>query len=150
MEETILNMLREEHQQINILMSKIERSRDSALKHETYDELKEALLSHMEGEEQTLYAKLRTDVHDEGAAEIANNADYEHQEIKDLIKMLDEQETGSEDWNELFRDLKESIQSHVQFEETQLFSEMKEDFSRDELVNIGTQFEEAKQHASFH
>lgn len=150
MEETILNMLREEHQQINALMCKIERNRDSVLKQETYDELKEVLNSHMEGEEQTLYAKLRTDVHDEGAAEIANNADYEHQEIKDLIKMLDEQETGSEDWNELFRDLKESVQSHVQYEETQLFSEMKEDFSRDELINIGTQFEEAKQHASFH
>jgi iron-sulfur cluster repair protein YtfE (RIC family) len=150
MEETILNMLREEHQQINVLMCKIERNRDSVLKQETYDELKEVLISHMEGEEQTLYAKLRTDVHDEGAAEIANNADYEHQEIKDLLKMLDDQETGSEDWNELFRDLKESIQSHVQYEETLLFSELKEDFSRDELVNIGTQFEEAKQHASFH
>lgn len=98
----------------------------------------------MEGEEKTLYAKLRTEVYDEGAAEIANNADYEHQEIKDLLKMVDEQETGSEDWNELLQSLKESVMSHVQFEETQLFSEVKEDFSRDEQINIGTQFEELR------
>jgi iron-sulfur cluster repair protein YtfE (RIC family) len=150
MDETILSMLKEEHQQINALMCKIERTRASDLKQETFEELKELLLTHMEGEEKTLYAKLRTEVYDEGAAEIANNADYEHQEIKDLLKMVDEQETGSEDWNELLQSLKESVMSHVQFEETQLFSEVKEDFSRDEQINIGTQFEEAKSHASFH
>lgn len=150
MEETILSKMKDEHRELQILLLRVERCKDPQKKQEYYEDMKRVLIPHMEGEEQTIYSKLRNDVHDENAEEVANDAVYEHQEIKDMLSMLDDIDIGNEEWNELFSDLKESIQLHVEEEETQLFPEAKEDFSREELINFASEFEEAKSHASFH
>ena len=45
-----------------------------------------------------------------------------------------------------FQPLKETFQKHVKEEESTLFSEAKEDFSKEELENFGDEFEEVKSH----
>lgn len=147
MEETILTKLKEEHRELQMLLLKVERCKELAKKKEYFRELEDVLVPHMEGEEQTLYAKLKNDVQDEDAAEMANLAGFEHQEIKELLAMLKETEFGTPEWDELYSDMKENIQLHVEEEETDLFNEAKEDFSRDELVQIVSDYEEVKSHS---
>lgn len=150
MEETILNKLKEEHQEIQTMLLKIQRCKGQDKKQEYFEELKKILFPHMEGEEQTLYTHLREDAQNEDALEIANLARYEHQEIRDMLEMLEESELGGPEWSELFSELQENIQSHFEEEETELFTEAKEDFSREELMQFADEFEEAKSHASYH
>lgn len=150
MEETILNKLKEEHQEIQTMLLKIQRCKGQDKKQEHLDELKKILFPHMEGEEQTLYTHLREDVQNDNALEIANLARYEHQEIRDMLEMLEGSEVGGPEWSELFSELQENIQSHFEEEETELFNEAKEDFSREELMQFADEFEEAKSHASYH
>lgn len=149
MDETILQKLRDEHSEIKVILNKLERAR-AGLKQEVFDELKAVLLPHMEGEEETLYLHLRIDAASEKAASLANEADFAHQELKDLIHMMDGSEVGSEEWDSLFQEFKECLLSHVEEEETKLFNEVKDDFSREELILFRTEYEEAKYHASSH
>jgi iron-sulfur cluster repair protein YtfE (RIC family) len=144
MEETILQKLKEEHAEIYTLLLRIERAPAPQKKQEIFDELKAILIPHMEGEEKTLYAKLRTEVHDENAAKIAGEMEQEHQEIKSLLQMMDGEEILTPEWNELLKELQESVATHVEEEERDLFTEAKEDFSREELVRFHSDFEEAK------
>lgn len=148
--ETILNKLKEEHRQVQTLLIRIQRSRGEEQKQDLYDKMKHILVPHMEAEEQTIYAKLRTEVHDEHAAEIANDLDFAHQEIRGLLQMLDGEKINSKEWLELFEDLKENVMLHVEEEENVLFNEAREDFSREELINFSAEYEEAKSHASSH
>lgn len=150
MADNILGKLKDEHREIQIMLLKIERCKDPQKKLECYDEMKKVLIPHMEGEEQTIYAKIRAEIQDKEAIDMADDADYEHQEIKEMLTMLDETDINHPDWNALFMDLKESLQIHVDEEEELLFNEAKEDFSRDELEKIVYDFEEAKSHASYH
>lgn len=146
MSESILNTLREEHRQSEHLMELIERCEDVAQKKELYLQLKAELILHMKGEEQTLYAHLMDDVGDEEAEELAQHADEEHQEVKNLLARLDNTGIESPEWKMLFQLLKENVQKHVEEEESSLFTEAKEDFSKEELEDFGDEFEEAKSH----
>jgi iron-sulfur cluster repair protein YtfE (RIC family) len=150
MQETIITKLKEEHRGLHIMLLKIERCKDLKKKQIFYEEIKKVLIPHMAGKEQTLYAKIRNEFKAEGATELAKDADYELQQIKGILAMLDEIIFGSDQWNDLFSDLKENILVHLEDEETKVFPEVREDFSRDELVNIALEFKEAKEHASYH
>lgn len=146
MSESILNTLREEHRQTEHLMELIDRCEDVAQKKELYLQLKAELMLHMKGEEQTLYAHLMDDVGDEEAEELAQHADEEHREVKNLLARLDNTGIESPEWKMLFQLLKENVQKHVEEEESALFTEAKEDFSKEELEDFGNEFEEAKSH----
>lgn len=148
MSESILNTLRAEHRHSEEVMLQIERTKDVVHKKELYLQLKEELLSHMEGEERTLYAHLIDDVHDEEAEEVALQAEDEHQEARDLMTKLDNMGIETLGWETTFKELKECILQHVEEEESALFAEAKEDFSREELLEFGDEFLEAKQHLS--
>lgn len=146
MSESILNTLRAEHRETDELMVLIEGTDDVSYKKELYLQLKENLMAHMEGEEKTLYAHLIQDVHDEEAEEVALQAEDEHAEVKDLFYKLDNIGIESDDWDSTFRELRDHVRQHVEEEESSLFAEAKEDFSREELVEFGDEFAEAKQH----
>lgn len=146
MSESILTTLREEHRQSEHLMDMIEHCADVAEKKELYLQLKAELILHMKGEEQTLYAHLLDDVGGEEAEELAQHADAEHQGVKSLLARLDNTGIESPEWKMLFQLLKETFQKHVKEEESALFSEAKEDFSKEELENFGDEFEEVKSH----
>lgn len=146
MSESILKKLREEHQHVDELMNHIENSKDVVQKKELYLLMKEELILHMEGEEQTLYAHLIEDVHDEEAEEVALHAEDEHLRVKTLLSKLDNIGIESDEWDSTFRELCLAVREHVEEEESALFAEAKEDFSKSELMEFGDEFEEAKQH----
>lgn len=146
MSESILNTLREEHRHVDEIFAQIEATKDVVRKKELYLQMKEELIPHMEGEEATLYAHLIEDVHDEEAEEVAQHAEDEHAEVKQLLSKLDNIGIESDEWDSTFRSLKEAVRKHVEEEESALFAEAKEDFSKQELIEFGDEFEEAKQH----
>ncbi len=150
MSESILNALREEHRQTEELMVQIEMAKDVVLKKELYLKLKEDLIPHMEGEERTIYAHLIEDVHDEEAEEVALHAEDEHQEVKDLFSKLDNIGIESDEWDSTFRKLQQCVRKHVEEEESDLFAEAKEDFSKEELIEFGDEFLEAKQQVNLY
>ncbi len=66
--------------------------------------------------------------------------------MKSLLGKLDNIGIESDEWDSTFRALKEAVQKHVEEEESALFAEAKEDFSKEELMEFGDEFAEAKQH----
>jgi hemerythrin-like domain-containing protein len=148
MSESILNKLREEHRQVAQVMSQIEECQDVVRKKELYLLLKEILIPHMEGEEQTLYSHLRNDVHDEEAEELAEHAGEEHREVKFLFAKLDNIGIESDEWDSTFAEMKAAVEKHVDEEESELFTEAKEDFSKEELMEFADDFDEIKHHTS--
>ena len=150
MSESILNTLREEHRHTEEIMVQIENAKDIVHKKELYLLLKEELIPHMEAEELTIYAHLIEDVHDEEAEEVALHAEDEHQEMKGLLGKLDSIGIESDEWDATFRRLQQCVRQHVEEEESDLFAEAKEDFSKEELMEFGDEFAEVKQHINLY
>lgn len=143
MQTNILEVLKNEHIEIIQLMNRITRSQDVKIKKACYDEMKRKLFAHMEAEELTLYASLKNEDID-NAQNLAEDAEFEHQQVKDSFEMLEGMEFNSEEWNELFLEIKSTLEEHVEFEESTLFAEAKEDFSTGQLLHFTKNYLETK------
>lgn len=148
MSESILKTLKEEHERLERYIQQIEKTQDVVRKKELYLQMKELLILHLEGEEKTIYAHLIDDVQDEDAEELALNSVEVHQRIKDILLKIDNIGIESDEWDSTFRRLNTVLIDHIREEEEALFTEAKEDFSKQELLELGDEFEDAKLHIS--
>lgn len=146
MKENILNKLKEEHRQVLDLLKKISTSKELTRKKELFQEVHEALMSHMIGEEETLYAHLKKDAHEIAAEEVALEAENEHNEIRDILERLNDLGVDSISFDEEIQTLQRAVSDHILEEESDLFTEAKDDFSLTELQDFADEFEEAKTH----
>jgi hypothetical protein len=144
MGETILLKIKEHHQTIRTIITKIENETNLEAKKELYLELSQELSTHMESEEKTIYKHLTEDVGDEEAEEIAHDAFDEHEEIRFLIDQLDKLSIENKNWDETFDKLAKTFIEHQIKEEVSLFAEAREEFSKQELIDFGEEFEEVK------
>jgi len=145
MSESILKTLRDEHRRAEGMIIQIENSKDIVQKKELYLQLRDELIPHMEGEERSIYSHLINDIHDEEAEEVAELAKQDHQKMKELLGRLDNILIESDEWDSTFRQLCQKFRKHVKDEESALFAEAKQDFTKDELVELGDEFNEIKQ-----
>ena len=144
MGESILVKLREEHQTIRDLLQKTEKAVDVAQKKELYLQAQDEIISHMDSEEKTIYRHLIEDVGNEESEEVAHDAEDEHEEIRNLFEKLDNTHIETKDWDTAFHQLKKQFLDHIQNEENALFAEAREDFSKEELMDFGEEYENAK------
>lgn len=144
MEETILTKIQEEHRELNHLLDQVENSKDYFRRLELFNRVKTLLVDHMAAEEKTIYKRFRQDVQAPTSEIVVQSSDREHHEIKEYIQRLNLINFGSNDWLDVFKSFKDNVIHHCEDEEVIMFAEAKEDFSREELIEIATEFEEAK------
>ncbi len=147
MGQSILSRLHQDHLEIKRLLVKLTKTNDEVEKKETYLLMREELLSHMEGEEKTIYSHLIEDVGDEDAEKVAHDAEYEHDIIRALFEKLDNIPIVEQRWNTGFINLQQQILTHLVNEEQNLFKEALKDFSPQELTEYETAFNEIRHHS---
>lgn len=144
MSESILAILRHEHHLVKEWVEKIEGTENFAKKLHYFEELKAVLVPHMKAEEETIYQSLRRVEKDRAASDIADELDLEHHDLKEYLQRLTLMEPDSPGWTREFKSFREHIYQHIEEEESELFEEAKEDFSRLELERLSREFEAAK------
>jgi iron-sulfur cluster repair protein YtfE (RIC family) len=144
MSETIIVKIKESHQIIRKLFEETEKESNIEIKKDLYLQLKSELNAHMASEERTIYKHLTEDVGDEEAENIAHDAFDEHEQIRQSIEDLDKHSIENPRWNKLFEILKKEFIDHQIKEELSLFAEVREEFSKQELIEFGEEFEEVK------
>jgi iron-sulfur cluster repair protein YtfE (RIC family) len=144
MNESILTTLRQEHREVEDILGQIKSCSDVVLKKDLYLQLKEELVPHMEGEEKTLYAHMVEDTLNKDSAILAYEAHHEHQEIKEMLATIDNTSIENKKWSDLLVQLEKKINQHIKKEEKNLFGEVKEDFSKEELIEFSEEFIQAR------
>ncbi|KLK88143.1 hemerythrin [Methanoculleus sediminis] len=143
MAQSVIDILKQEHEMVLSQLSELS-STGTSNREQKYNSLKENLIPHMIGEEQAVYPKLM----DSGMKEIALESIEEHNAVKSLLSQLDSASTSEEDvWVAKIKVIKENVQHHVSEEEEEIFPEMQQKMSSDELSSLGSSYEEAKKSA---
>lgn len=146
MEDTILTKIQEEHKELNELLDQVENSRDYFRRLELFNRVKIQLVAHMAGEEKTIYTRFSHDIKAPTSEKLVQISEREHHEIKEYLQRLNLINFGSTDWLGVFKLFKDTVKRHCDEEEVSMFSEAKEEFSREELIEIASEFEQAKYH----
>ncbi len=109
---------------------------------QTFEKLRESLTIHAEAEEQIVYPALEE--FDETEEQAEHSYD-EHAEVKSMLAQMGELEPGSEEFQTVLSELKESVQHHVKEEENELFPKGEELLSESELEAMGQEILAFKQ-----
>lgn len=99
---------------------------------------------HILGEENSIYKHLVEEVAVAKAFELTTLSNKEHHQIKEYLQTLNLLRMDTKEWSYTFHQMKLFVQKHCVQEEQEMFNEVKEDFSKEELVEIASEFLEAR------
>lgn len=149
MEDSILSKIKYEHLAILNRMQDVEECMDLERKRVLYHDLKIMLLELMQGEDLSIYKHFREDIPKPIARELIEISGSEHHQIKEYLQRLNLMDITHVDWPKTFTELKHLMRIHCEVEEHMMFGEAKEDFSREELIEIGTEYEQNKHNSLY-
>lgn len=135
--ETIYDILIKEHNIVADLFQQVLRdnSRETLLK------IKAEIDPHMAGEEKLFYPELEKK---EELRELVSHSLEEHDEAKSIMSELESMSESDKKWASKIKELKESIDHHVEEEESKVFEEARKVISQKQAGEMAQQYLEFK------
>jgi iron-sulfur cluster repair protein YtfE (RIC family) len=140
----IYTLLQEDHEKVKSLFDELEETTERALKKRAhlFSELKMELEIHALAEEKYFYPLLKED---DSTHEMALEAVEEHAVVKRLLKELEKDDKGTEEWAAKLKVLKENVEHHVGEEEGDLFKKAKQVIGKDIAEQLAEEVEAFKE-----
>lgn len=137
-------LLKKDHEKVSGIFEKLEPTTERGVKtrEELFTQLKQELDVHARIEETILYPVLKEAQETE---DITLEAYEEHNVVKQLLAELDELSKDDETWGAKLTVLKENVEHHVEEEEGEMFKKARKVLSQEQIEEIGTKLEAAKQ-----
>ncbi len=134
-ETSIFAILRREHSQAKENLSQmINENRPMS---EMFSQTRDALNSHMRGEESVLYPILETNA---STRSLALASIEEHNMAKQVMNDMPTASASNEQWNAKIRVLNDLISRHVEVEENEVFPKAKAYITEDQAKNLGREY----------
>lgn len=140
----IFSLIKADHRKVEDLFAKLEDTTERAVqkREKIYADLRMELTVHAEAEQSAIYPDLKEQ---EETEEIGYESVEEHAIVKFLLGKLDRTACDSKEWTAQITALKEVVEHHVEEEEKEMFKQMKQAFSDDELQEFAVEFVMAKE-----
>jgi hemerythrin superfamily protein len=135
-----IELLKQQHQQVNELFSKFERASEGAEKtrERLCQQIGDALAVHATIEEKVFYPESKQ----ENTEELLRESVEEHLSIKKLLAAIMESDLDDPQFDAKVQVLKEQVEHHVEEEEKELFPLVAEACSREELEDMGQRMQD--------
>lgn len=130
-----IQLLKHQHREVERLFREIEQCEDDQRDEirRLFAELADNLAAHADIEEEIFYPEIKQ----REQKEMVQHAAEEHFVMKQFLAQLLDLEVGSGEFLMTLAQLKDSVLSHVEEEEGEMFSEAEKLFSREDLEMLG-------------
>ncbi|HEX4949921.1 MAG TPA: hemerythrin domain-containing protein [Blastocatellia bacterium] len=136
-----LELLKADHEKVQALFEQVKATEKERQHKQLYKKIKMELETHMYIEEKVFYPTLKKQ---EEFKDQVLEAMEEHLQVKTLIRDMDRLADGNERFAAKLQVLMDNIEHHVEEEEEELFPQVEEKFSAEDLEKIGVELEAAK------
>jgi hemerythrin-like domain-containing protein len=144
-----IKLLKQDHQRIRKLFDDYDDARQgSARKRDVAESIFRELELHRRLEEEIFYPAVSAGGNEE-VRELVIESLEEHQDAGALIEELRDMEPGGPGYEQTFAELMESVQEHIDAEESEMFPQAEKSL-RDQLDEMGSRMEEQKELTSTH
>ena len=139
-----ISVLKQDHKNVEELFHRFESLSENAVKEKARirDKVLEQLSVHGELEEQVLYPAIRAKLPEQET--LVLEALEEHHMMKLALSELEKVQPGHERFEAKFTVLMENVRHHVQEEEDDLFPQVRDGFTNEELNELGERIEELR------
>jgi hemerythrin superfamily protein len=139
--QDILTLIEADHRKVDQLFEEIESSKGAKKAQDCFNQIYKELTLHAQAEELVFYPAMREY---EETEEYIEEAEDEHNSVKILLEQMKALKPGDDEFKTKLHHLVESVKHHVEEEESEIFSAVREAMDDDELQQLGTEFQEAK------
>lgn len=136
-----LELLKQDHRKVEKLFAQAEATEDEKKKEALFEQIKAELETHTHIEETVFYPALQQN---EELKDMVLEAVEEHRQVKTLLREISGLADGSEKFDAKLKVMKENVEHHVEEEEEEMFPQVEEYFSPEELAQLGQEMEAAK------
>ncbi|MGA7616709.1 MAG: hemerythrin domain-containing protein [Thermoanaerobaculia bacterium] len=137
----VFRTLAEQHGEVSALLKRARSTDDAEKRAELWRKIRVELLSHERGEMREVYPVLRE--HAETRS-LADHHDREAKELESMISRLDAMSTGSDEWEDLFSEIADTVQHHAREEENEFFPKAQETIGKAEAERLEARFMQTK------
>lgn len=134
----LFRILTRQHREVDAMLSQLATVEDTEIRGKLLPVLEQQLLAHAKAEEETFYRALAR----EGEKGDAKHAKREHREIETALSKLTALELDDDDWDEALQDLTETVQHHVEEEESDVFDAARRSLDSETLDELAAKFTE--------
>lgn len=135
-----IELLKSDHDQVEKLFDELDVAEDFYNKQEIFQKIRRELELHAYIEETHFYPSLEIK---EGFDDLLDRSLDDHQEVRELLEEIEGVEDEDE-FEDLIGELIDSVQSHIELEEEEVFPRVENTFTADEIEQLGTSLDEAK------
>jgi hemerythrin superfamily protein len=139
----VVDILTTDHREAMDLIAQIWVTHDNEQRRDLADTLISELVRHSVAEEMYVYPAMKKHLPD-GDQAVEHDVE-EHKELESTMKAMESVEADSDRFTELLRQLETILRDHVQDEEADQFPQLRARIPHDELVEIGSKVQAAKQ-----
>ena len=140
--EDAIKLLMNDHREVEALFKKFEAAKDDdSEKADIVAQICEALTIHAEIEEEMFYPAAREALEEKGD-ELVDEAEVEHESIKNLVGQLEEAEPDEDHYDARVKVLTEYVKHHVKEEEGEMFPKVRK--TSLDLEQLGAEMFERK------
>jgi hemerythrin superfamily protein len=140
----VLKLLKKDHSNVQSLFSKFDRTGKSSheKKGELFEKIKRELQIHSRAEEEIFYPALKS-LNGEGRKLVTESL-RQHRDVDELLTRIARLTPAHKNFDEKMETLIENVDHHVAEEEGEIFRFAEENYSQEELEELGRQIEERK------
>lgn len=139
----ILDTLKEEHDEVRDLLAQLQDAEGAAERRSLVKQIKEALVPHTKAEEKVVYDAVIA-LKDKDAQKDGYEGYLEHEWASKTLDRLGKASPTSPEHKAAAKVLKELVEHHIEEEESNVWNDVKENFSDDDRIAMNRKFLAAK------
>lgn len=136
----IQDVLRMDHNKVNILFTELQQSNNPQKIQEYFGQIYKDLTAHAEAEEEVLYPRIRSFYGEGDTQELYD----EQAEMKRMLEQIKALNPSTPEFKDRVRQLADIVMDHVRQEESTMFAAIRNNLSSDQTEQLATQFKAAK------
>ncbi|BAB74898.1 hemerythrin domain-containing protein [Anabaena sp. FACHB-709] len=136
----IQDVIRMDHNKVNILFTELQQSNDPQKIQEYFGQIYKDLTAHAEAEEEVLYPRVRSFYGEGDTQELYD----EQSEMKRLLEQIKAISPSAPEFKDRVRQLADIVMDHVRQEESTLFAAIRNNLSSEQTEQWATEFKAAK------
>ena len=141
----VLNILRKDHSTVRSLFNKYSRAGKSSheKKLEIFEQMRRELQIHSRAEQEIFYPAIKA-MNGTESRKLVTDALKEHKDVDELLTQISRLKATDKSFDENIETLFEYVDHHIEYEEGEIFQFVAENYSEEDLNDIGKQIEERK------
>ncbi len=140
--QDIVEVLTKDHREVEEMFAQFEVTTDADELRDIRDQVTTELIRHSAAEEQYLYPAVRE--HVPGGDSLADKEIEDHNKVEAALKSLEKMDTEDPNFVHTFRQMSNEVRAHIKEEEADLFPQLQEHTTPDQLRELGGKIQSAK------